>query len=87
MARDRTSLFRTRRVGDDEDAGKMVCSKVTDKTCWTSERRNTLAPLMSAPSGLARRFYNGTCVNGIPAAPLRKYPTRSNMGFTENKAP
>jgi hypothetical protein len=25
---------------------------------------------MSEPNGLARLFYNGACVNGIPATPL-----------------
>jgi hypothetical protein len=64
-----------------EDAAKIVCSGVSggyDKT-GSSERQNAPTPPMSAPGGLARRFWGDASVYHMSVTSLREHSTAHIM--------
>ena len=55
-----------------EDAARITCSGGSDKT-GSSERQNAPTPPMSAPGGLARRFWGDASVYHMSVTSLREH--------------
>ena len=58
-------------VGVGEDAAKIVFLGLSDWKTGHSETANAPTPPMSAPGGLARRFWGTALANGMPATSSR----------------
>jgi len=73
-----TELYDAQWRGVGEDAAKIVYSGGYDKT-GSSERQNAPTPHMSAPGGLARRFWGDASVYHMSVTSMREHSPTNIM--------